>query len=119
MNARKSLHAKVTPMRVRPPVSLGAFIRHLLAERGIDHASVAEKAGLRRAQMSKLVNGGSVLAEQYEAVAVALGFKNALEMFQAHDVSMRRILRYWPLLDDKARKDVLRLVRAKIEATED
>lgn len=83
-------------------VSLGKVIRKLLGDRDLDQSEVATAARLRPAQMSKIVNGGSVLSEQYEAVARALKFRNALEMFRAPDDRyMRQLMRVWPALSDR------------------
>jgi transcriptional regulator with XRE-family HTH domain len=102
------------------PVSLGVFIRRLIAGK-MNQLQLAEASGLRPAQITKIVNGGSVLSEQYEQVARALKYRNALEMFKApEDVLTRRLLRLWAALgeNDAARRDVLQQIKRTIDEDE-
>lgn len=97
--------------------ALGGHVRALRQVRGITQIALAKEAGLRNAQLSKLETGGNVEVEQYELVARALKFRNALEMFRAPtDTAMRKLLRYWPLLDESARTDLAQQAKATIDA---
>jgi transcriptional regulator with XRE-family HTH domain len=102
-----------------PSKELGAFIRRIRNERNLSQNDLADLINIRAPQVSRIENGGNVQVEQYERVARALGFRNAFEMFQAPgDPLLRRFLRYWPLLDEGARKDMVRRARAIHEADE-
>lgn len=79
---------------------------------------VAIKAGMRNAQMSAVESGANVEVQFYERIAIALGYRGALEMFTSGgDPSTRKLLRLWRALpDEAARKDVLKLMRELIVA---
>jgi transcriptional regulator with XRE-family HTH domain len=100
-----------------PAVSLGRCVRLHRTAKKLNQIQLARKAGMSNNQLSLLEKGKNVEVEQYQRVARALEFRDALDMFRAAtDPLMRRVWRYWPLLDEAARKDVLRQVRKTIEA---
>lgn len=104
--------------KLRVP-ELGHWVRTIRKAKSQTLEAVGAMAGIEKSQLSRIENGANVEVEQYEAIARALGFKNALEMFRAPgDPIMRRLQRYWPLLDDAAKKDVLQLVKGTIDADE-
>lgn len=103
-----------------PARQLGRWVRTVREAKGLTQRVVAEKARLRYVQLSLLEQGKNVQVEQYQRVAIALGFRDALEMFRAPgDPILRRLLRYWNLLDESARRDVLAQVKASIEWEEE
>jgi transcriptional regulator with XRE-family HTH domain len=100
--------------------ALGEWVRTVRRARKMTQRAVEAKTGLRHEQVSRLENGANVEVEQYERIAHAMGFRNALEMFRApSDPIMRRLTRYWQLLDDGARRDVLAQVKGMIDADEE
>jgi transcriptional regulator with XRE-family HTH domain len=83
----------------------------------LKQTDVAERAGIENALVSRLERGENVYLSQYDKVARALGFRNVLELFRTEpDPVMRRLTKFWPLLDESARRDVLKQVRAMIDA---
>lgn len=106
--------------RSEPVRALGRWVRTVREAKGLTQREVADRAEMRYVQLSLLENGRNVEVEQYDRVAKALGFRDALEMLRAPgDPIMRRLMRYWPLLDDGARRDVLAQVKAMIDADEE
>lgn len=104
----------------RPSVAMGQAVRTIRKAKKIRLADLSEATGLHISQLSNIENGKNVEVRHYEAIAKALGFRNALELFRAPgDPVMRRLWRYWPLLDEDARKDVLLRVKATIDADEE
>lgn len=112
--------AVTQPKRPRPVPRLGALARLLRQSRGLTQVKLAAKSGLTNDLISRLEKGENIQIENYETYAKALGYKGVLEMFRAgSDPAMRRLLRYWPLLDDAARKAVLVQVKGMIDADEE
>lgn len=106
------------PMGIRPVIEIGEHIRALRKSRDLNQRQLAEMLGTHFSQVSLIENGANVEAQWYERIAVALKFKNALEMFAAgSDDLTRRMLRLWKRLpDDEARKEVLDSMRKTIAA---
>ena len=96
---------------------LGRWVRTVRQYRKRSQKQVAEATGIDKAQISRIEAGWNCEVEQYEAIARALHYRSALDMFRSPgDPIMRRVQRYWPLLDAAARRDVLEQVKASIDA---
>lgn len=101
-------------------VPLGLFIRRVREARGLSAKEVAARAKMRPAQMTHLQQGGNAQWSYYDDFAKAIGFRSALEMFTSGgDEQTRRLLRLWHVLDDEARKLVLRQVKDVRDADEE
>lgn len=107
------------PKRARPFPRVGAFVKSVRVSRGLKAKDVAEKAAVENSLVSRLEKGENVYLEQYDKVARAMGFRGILEMFKFEpDPPTRRLLRYWADLrdDERARNEVLDLVKARADA---
>jgi transcriptional regulator with XRE-family HTH domain len=102
------------PKKKRPYAELGAFVKAVREHRQMTASAVADKAGMRKAQVTLLEKGANVEIQFYDRMAVAMGFRGgALDMFTAvDDRATQTLLRLWRALpDDVARKDALNAVK--------
>lgn len=99
-----------------PFAPMGDYVRRARQRAGLNQGQLAEKAGMRPAQLSALENGANVEIRFYELVARALNFRGVIELFTSGgDDQTRRLLRLWRALPtDEARTDVLRLMKDSI-----
>jgi transcriptional regulator with XRE-family HTH domain len=80
----------------RPAITspdLGLIVRLEREAQHLSQAELAEKAGMRIAQLSSLENGHNVEIRFYEACATALGFDSAAEMFAGNARDRVRLVR--------------------------
>ena len=105
--------------RTYPPV--GAFLQQVRLSRRLQGKEIAERSGMRPAQVTHLQQGGNALWEYYDSFAKACGFKTALDMFTTGgDSQVARLLRLWKALpDDAARMAALRAVKQLVDADEE
>lgn len=96
----------------RPTADLGHQVRALRLAAGLTQPEVGARAKIRQAQFSAVEGGRNVESQQYTAIARALGFRTALEMFRAdpRDPKRDHLLRGWAVLPDEARTRVLRFL---------
>lgn len=106
------------PKKPMPYAKLGAYVRSAREAKRMTATEVATKAGMRNAQMTAVESGANVEVQFYERIAIALGYRGALEMFTSGgDALTVKLLRLWRALpDDEARKDALRSIREQILA---
>lgn len=108
-------HKKHQRSKLRVP-ALGAWVRQVRESKGLTQPDIAEMTGIHKTQLSRLENGANIEAEQYERIAQALGFKNALELFRTPgDPLMRTLQRYWPDLDEPTRRALVKRAREAFE----
>jgi transcriptional regulator with XRE-family HTH domain len=110
-------NVELVPSEGKPFAALGRFLRSLRVAKGLSQLELAAKAEMDNAQISRMERGENVYLSQYQKYAVALGYRNLLQMFQAPaDPDLRKLLRLWAMLDDEERKDVLAKVQDWIAA---
>lgn len=97
---------------------LGSYIRGLREAKGWTQIQLAKKAKMRNERISEVENGSNARAEQYQKIAVALGYRGVLEMIMSGGDGLTvKLLRLWKRLpDDGARKDALQSMRDQIVA---
>lgn len=98
------------PTLARPTADLGHQVRTMRKAAGVTHEKLAAKAKMRAPQISLLETGHNVESRQYTAIAKALGYRGALELFRATDGDplKAQLDRAWLLLDDTQKKRTLR-----------
>lgn len=67
---------------------------------------------MRAAQFSRMESGYSMESQFYARAAVALGCRNALEMFRSDDPLTNKLMRVWATADDRTRELAYRKLRA-------
>jgi transcriptional regulator with XRE-family HTH domain len=104
------------PSTARPTADLGFQVRTIRKSLGVTHEVLAAKAKMRAPQISLLETGHNVESRQYEAIAKALGFRTALELFRASDADplRKQLDRAWLLLDDTQKQRTLRFLNTLI-----
>ena len=105
-----------TPSTTRPTADLGFQVRTMRKAHGLTHEVLATKAKMRAPQISLLETGHNVESRQYTAIAKALGYRGALELFRADDTDPKRrqMDRAWLLLDDGQKARALRFLNRLI-----
>ena len=100
----------------RPTADLGFQVRTMRKAHGLTHEVLATKAKMRAPQISLLETGHNVESRQYTAIAKALGYRGALELFRADDTDPKRrqMDRAWLLLDDDQKARTLRFLNRLI-----
>ena len=105
----------------RPTADLGRQVRALRLAAGLTQPEVGSRAKIRQAQFSAVEGGRNVESRQYAAIAKALGFRSALEMFRAEPRDPKRdhLLRGWAVLSDDDRTRVLRFLNRLLTGDRD
>jgi ribosome-binding protein aMBF1 (putative translation factor) len=99
------------PRRRRPDITspdLGLIVRVERESKGWSQAALAQRTGMRIAQLSALENGHNCEIRFYEVCAVALGFSNAAELFAETSADRERLRRQ---LRAQVLREVAKLLR--------
>mgnify|MGYP000225759477 CR=1 FL=1 len=104
------------PTTARPTADLGFQVRTMRRAQGVTHEALAKKAKMRAPQISLLETGHNVESRQYGAIAKALGYRGALELFRADDADplRKQLDRVWLLLDDAQKSRALRFLNTLV-----
>lgn len=115
--AKKAKAATVAPLsrRQRPTPDLGRAFRTAREAQGLSQAAVAKKAGFLVARVSRMELGHSVESVVFARVAIALGYRSAVEVFRAHDPLTTRFLRTWSAMDPRVQELALQKLRVWLE----